>query len=199
MSDDPIAKFKMVQKEGWAHFAPLESVTTPTAARLVKFAGVQSGQRVLDVACGTGVVAITAARIGAKVSGLDLTPELLERARENSGVAEVEVDWREGDAEALPFQDGAFDTVLSQFGHMFAPRPAVAIGEMLRVLKPGGRIAFSTWPPELLIGSSFTLVGSYMPPLPPGVSPPPQWGDVALIRERLGAKVRDIQFDRDRM
>jgi SAM-dependent methyltransferase len=199
MSDDPIAKFKVAQKEGWSHFAPLESVTMPTAARLVKFARVQSGQRVLDVACGTGVVAITAARIGAKVTGLDLTPELLERARENSGVAEVEVDWREGDAEALPFQDGAFDVVLSQFGHMFAPRPEVAIGEMLRVLKPGGTIAFSTWPPELLIGSSFTLVGSYMPPLPPGVSPPPQWGDPNIVRERLGDAVTAIVFDRDRM
>src|SRR5437762_5497353 len=146
MSADAIAKFKEAQKQGWAHFAPLESMTTPTAARLAKFAGVQSGQRVLDVACGTGVVAITAARIGANVTGLDLTPELLERARENSGVAEVDVDWHEGDVEALPFPDGAFDVVLSQFGHMFAPRPEVAIREMLRVLKPGGTIAFSTWP-----------------------------------------------------
>jgi SAM-dependent methyltransferase len=199
MSDDPIAKFKVAQKEGWAHFAPLESVTTPTAARLVKFARVGAGQRVLDVACGTGVVAITAARVGAKVTGLDLTPELLERARENSAVAEVEIDWREGDAEALPFQDGAFDVVLSQFGHMFAPRPEVAIREMLRVLKPHGTIAFSTWPPELLIGSSFSLVGSYMPPLPPGVSPPPQWGDPNIVRERLGSAVTEIVFDRDRM
>jgi SAM-dependent methyltransferase len=194
MSADAIAKFKETQKQGWAHFAPLESVTTPTAARLAKFAGVQSGQRVLDVACGTGVVAITAARIGANVTGLDLTPELLERARENSGVAEVDVDWREGDVEALPFQDGEFDVVLSQFGHMFAPRPEVAIREMLRVLKPGGTIAFSTWPPELLIGRSFTLVGSYMPPPPPGVSPPPQWGDPNIVRERLGSAVTEIVF-----
>lgn len=199
MSDDPIAKFKVAQKEGWAHFAPLESVTTATAARLVKFADVQSGQRVLDIACGTGVVAITAARIGAKVTGLDLTPELLERARENSGVAEVKVDWREGDAEALPFQDGEFDFVLSQFGHMFAPRPKVAIGEMLRVLKSGGVIAFSTWPPECIIGRSFSLVGSYMPPPPFDVPPSPQWGDVAIVKERLGAAVREIVFDRDRM
>src|SRR5467141_4707055 len=103
MSIDPIAKFKEVQKQGWAHFAPLELMTTPSAARLVKFAGVQSGQRVLDVACGTGVVAITAARIGANVTGLDLTPELLERARENSRTAGVEIEWREGDVENIPF------------------------------------------------------------------------------------------------
>src|SRR6059058_843945 len=199
MSADAIAKFKETQKQGWAHFAPLESVTTPTAARLAKFAGVQSGQRVLDVACGTGVVAITAARIGANVTGLDLTPELLERARENSGVAEVDVDWHEGDVEALPFPDGAFDVVLSQFGHMFAPRPEVAVAEMLRVLKPGGTIAFSTWPPEQFIGRAFALTASYMPAPPPGAAPPPLWGDEKVVRERLGDRVRDISFERGTM
>src|SRR5437899_12318855 len=108
MSADAIAKFKETQKQGWAHFAPLESVTTPTEARLAEFAGVQSGQRVLDVACGTGVVAITAARIGANVTGVDVTPELLERARENSGVDDGAAAWREGDVEALAAEDGAF-------------------------------------------------------------------------------------------
>lgn len=196
MSDDAIANFKEAQRQGWKHFAPLEALTTPPAARLVKFANVSTGHNVLDVACGTGVAAITAARMGARVRGVDLTPELLERARDNARVANLEIDFREGDAEALPFEDAAFDVVLSQYGHMFAPRPDVAIAEMLRVLKPGGTIAFSTWPPELLIGSSFRLVGSYMPPLPPGVSPPPRWGDVAIVRERLGSAVRDIIFDR---
>ena len=196
MNPDPIAKFKEQQRQGWKHFAPLEGLTTPTAAKLVKFANVQAGQNVLDVGCGTGVVAITAARKGARVHGADLTPELLERARENASIAQVKIDFREGDAEALSFDDGTFDIVLSQFGHMFAPRPDVTIREMLRVLKPGGTIAFATWPPELLIGSSFKLVSSYMPPPPPGVSPPPQWGDVATVRERLGAAVKDIVFDR---
>ena len=195
MSDDAIAKFKEGQRQGWKHFAPLEMMTTPVAARLVKFAGVRAGHSLLDVGCGTGVVAITAARNGARVDGLDLTPELLDRARENARIANVEVDLREGDVEALPFDDGAFDVVLSQFGHMFAPRPDLALAEMIRVLKPGGRIAFATWPPELLIGSSFALVGKYMPP-PPGVSPPPQWGDVGIVRERLGTRVKDIVFDR---
>jgi SAM-dependent methyltransferase len=198
MNDDSIAKFKVAQKEGWAYFAPLESLTTPSAARLVKFAGIRAGQRVLDVACGTGVVAITAARAGAKTSGIDLTPQLLERARENSRLAEVEIDWREGDVEALPFADAEFDVVLSQFGHMFAPRPDITIGQMLRVLKSGGTIAFTTWPPGLLIGRSFMLVGSYMPP-PAGVSPSPQWGDPNIVRERLGNSVSEIVFDRDRM
>jgi ubiquinone/menaquinone biosynthesis C-methylase UbiE len=196
---DTFEAFKEAQKQGWAHFAPLQMVTTIPAARLVKFAGVRAGQRVLDVACGTGVVAVTAARIGAKVSAIDLTPELLERARENSQIAGVEVDWREGDAEKLPFGDAAFDVVLSQFGHMFAPRPALAVAEMLRVLKPGGTLAFSTWPPELMTGRMFRLVASYMPPLPPGISPPPQWGDEKIVRERLGSAVRDIAFERGTM
>ena len=196
---DAFAQFKEAQKQGWAHFAPLEAHTTPQASRLVKHAGIQPGQRVLDVACGTGVVAVTAARLGARVTGLDLTPELLERARENAGVAGVEVDWHEGDLEELPFGDAAFDAVLSQFGHIFAPRPQVAVAEMLRVLKPGGTIAFSTWPPELLIGRLFALSGRYMPPPPPGVSPPWSWGDPNVVRERLGAAVTDLAFDRARM
>jgi SAM-dependent methyltransferase len=196
---DPFAAFKEAQKAGWAHFAPLETFTTPVAARLVKHARVRVGQRVLDVGCGTGVVAITAAREGAEVTGLDLTPALLERARENSRVAEVKVEWREGDAESLPFEDGAFDVVMSQFGHIFAPRPEVAIAEMLRVLKPGGTIAFATWPPELFTGKMFALTSSYSPPPPPGVSPPPQWGSPQIVTERLGSAVKNIVFDRGTM
>lgn len=197
MSADPFAAFKAAQREGWAFFAPLELITTPAAAKLVRFAGVQAGQKVLDVGCGTGVVSVTAARLGAETTGLDLTPALLEKARENAQVANVSIDFREGDVEALPFKDASFDVVLSQFGHMFAPRPLVAIGEMLRVLRPGGRIAFSTWPPELYTGRMFALMGSYMPPPPEGAAPPPQWGNPDVIRERLGNAVADITFDRD--
>ncbi|MGB6431688.1 MAG: class I SAM-dependent methyltransferase [Candidatus Acidiferrales bacterium] len=196
---DPFENFKAMQKQGWAHFAPLEMITTPVGAQLAKFAGVRAGQQVLDVGCGTGVAAITAARMGAMVSAIDLTPELLERARANSKIAALEVDWREGDVEQLPYGDGAFDVVLSEFGHMFAPRPGVALGEMLRVLKPGGTIAFATWPPELLVGSMFRLIASYMPPPPPGISPPPQWGDQNIVRERLGSAVKDIAFQRETM
>ena len=196
---DPFAQFKQAQKEGWAFFAPLEAITTGTAAQLVKHASITAGQRVLDVGCGTGVVAITAARKGARVTGLDLTPELLERARENARIAQVDVEWHEGDAEQLPFGDGAFDVVVSQFGHMFAPRPEVAVSEMLRVLQRGGTIAFSTWPPELFIGRTFAMVARYMPAPPPGVAPPPLWGDPNVIRERLGSAVTDLLFDRARM
>src|ERR1700680_275216 len=103
MHMDPIESFKAAQKQGWVHFAPFEVHTTPCAARLVKRAGVRSGQRVLDAACGTGVVSVTAARLGARVTGLDLTPELLERARENSRIAGMEIDWQEGAGEKVPF------------------------------------------------------------------------------------------------
>src|SRR5262245_50562601 len=127
---DPFSQFKSVQREGWALFAPLEMITTPPAAKLIQFAGVQIKSSVLDVGCGTGVAAITAARRGAKVTGLDLTPALLERAKYNAKLAGVEVDFHEGDAENLPFPDASFDIVVSQFGHMFAPRPMVAIQEM---------------------------------------------------------------------
>jgi SAM-dependent methyltransferase len=194
---DPFAAFKNIQKQGWVHFAPLEAVSTPAAAKLVKFARVTAGQLVLDVCCGTGVVAVTAARKGAHVTGLDFTPELLARAHENSRIAKVAIDWQDGDVEDLPFPDNTFDVVLSQFGHIFAPRPDVAVREMLRVLRPGGTIAFSTWPPELYLGRLFALVAHYLPPPPPGVSPPWQWGDATTIRERLGAAVGEIDFDRD--
>jgi SAM-dependent methyltransferase len=191
-------QFKAAQRAGWAHFAPLQSHTTPTAARLVAHAGIRPGQRVLDVACGTGVVAVTAARRGAVVTGLDLTPELLAVARDNARIAGVAIDWHEGDVEALPFSDATFDVVVSQYGHMFAPRPEVAVSEMLRVLKPGGTIAFSTWPPDLYIGRMFALTAKYLPP-PPGVAPTPLWGDPAVIKERLGSAVRDIRFDHGTM
>lgn len=196
---DPIATFKENQREGWSTFTPLESITGTVAPRLVRFARITGGQRVLDAACGTGVVALTAARKGAHVTGLDLTPALLQRARENATMVGVSIDFHEGDVEALPFADSTFDVVVSQFGHMFAPRPDHATRELLRVLKPGGTLAFATWPPELIVGRVFSLAGRYAPPPPPGVSPPPQWGDPTIVRERLGDRVRDLTFDRERM
>ena len=196
---DPIVQFKENQKAVWSGFSVLENMTGTVAPHLVRFAGISRGAEVLDVACGTGVAALTAARLGAKVTGLDLTPELIARARENAALMRLEVEWHEGDVEALPFSNARFDVVLSQFGHIFAPRPEVAIGEMLRVLKPGGRIAFTTWPPELLVGRNIALMGKYAPPPPPGISPPVQWGDPNVVRERLGSAVKDLMFHRERM
>lgn len=164
MAADSFAEFKNRQREMWSSFAPTAALTTPVAGHLVEFAGVTSGEKILDVACGTGVAAITAARRGAIASGLDLTPALLEHARENEKIAGCgKIDWVEGDAERLPYPDETFDVVLSQFGHMFAPRPDVALSEMRRVLKRGGRIAFATWPPEHFVGRFFMFVGRYSP------------------------------------
>ncbi len=193
---DPIAQMKAAAREGWSSFAPFEMVTGTTAPDLVHFAGVSAGDRVLDAACGTGVVALTSARLGARATGADLTPALLERARENAALAGLTIDFHEADVEALPFDDGEFDCVLSQFGHMFGPRPAVTVSELLRVLRPGGTLAFSTWPPELYVGRMFALTGRYGPPLPEGASPPVQWGDPGTVRARLGDAVRDVVFDR---
>ncbi len=198
MSNDPFASFKAAQREGWALFAPLEAVTTPPAAALARFAAIAPGQAVLDVACGTGVVAVTAAQAGARVQALDLAPALLERARHNAALAGVAIEFTEGDVEALPYADASFDVVVSQFGHMFGPRPEITIAEMLRVLKPGGRIAFSTWPPELFTGQVFTLVSRYVPP-PPGIVPTTLWGEPAVVRDRLGEAVRDLGFEREVM
>lgn len=195
---DPFAQFKAVQREAWAGFAAAEAFTTFAAGEVVAFAGVKSGDSVLDVGCGTGVAAITAARAGATATGLDLTPVLLERARENAAIAAVEVEFTEGDVEALPYEDSSFDVVLSQFGHMFAPRPEIAVAEMLRVLKPHGVIAFVTWPPEHIMGQFFALVGRVMPSPhgAPAAAPPQLWGDPNIVRARLGEAVSGLQFRR---
>lgn len=191
-----LAAFKDTQRKMWAGFGQVAPFTLPAAARLVRFAAVRPGERVLDVGCGTGNVALTAAREGAHVVGSDLTPELLSEAKTAADVAGVEdVEWREADAEALPFDDASFDVVLSQFGHMFAPRPEVAVAEMLRVLRPGGRIAFSTWPPESLPGRVFAHTARHLPP-PSDVPPVTQWGETSVIRKRLGGSVRDVRFER---
>lgn len=198
MTTDTFADFKDMQKQSWGLFAPLEVVTIITAASLVTFSRIKQNDKVLDVGCGTGVVAITAARMGAKVSALDLSPKLIEQAQKNIAIANVDIEAREGDVENLPYPDATFDAVLSQFGHMFAPRPQVAINEMLRVLKPGGTIAFSTWPPSLYVGKLFHLVSKFCPP-PEGVSPSPLWGDPHFVKQQLGDAIEDLMFDQGMM
>jgi SAM-dependent methyltransferase len=197
---DPFADLKKRQREMWASFTPTAMFTTPVAGQLVKFAGITSGESVLDVGTGTGVVAITAVRAGARATGLDLTPELLDQARENARIAQIQqIVWTEGDAENLPYPDASFDVVVSQFGHMFAPRPEIAVTEMRRVLKSGGRIAFATWPPEHFVGRLFALISRNSPPPPAGAAPPPQWGNPAIITERLAAKFEAPFFARGTM
>ena len=194
-----IADLKEKAKIGWASFISFEALTSTAAPKLVEFAGVNKGMRLLDVACGTGVVALTASRAGAQVEGIDLTPELISRANENSKIMGLEAKFIEGDAEYLPYKEHEFDIVLSQYGHMFAPRPEVVTNELARVLKPGGTLAFSTWPKELFMGKFFKLIESFSQPLPPEVASPVLWGDMAVIEDRLKDHFNQIEFGRDTM
>jgi SAM-dependent methyltransferase len=153
---------------------------------VTRIAGVGPGDEVLDVACGSGNAAIQAAQAGGKVTGVDLTPELFEAGRRRSLEAGVEVDFIEGDAEDLPFEEGSFDVVLSTFGVMFAPRHAVAAKELVRVLRPGGRIGLATWAPEGTVGEFFRTMGRHLPPPPPVAESPLLWGDLSHVRRLLG-------------
>jgi SAM-dependent methyltransferase len=165
------------------------------ASHLVQFAGVTAGDRVLDVGTGSGIAAIVAARGGARVTGVDPAAALLAKARENAALAGVDVSWQDGVAEMLPFDDASFDVVLSQYAHMFSGAPERAASEMLRVLKPGGRIAFSAWTPDGLAPRLMGLTLAHLPPVP---APPPSpflWGDARGVRDYLGTLVRDLQFE----
>lgn len=162
---------------------------------LAERAAVKSGEVVLDVACGTGNCAIPAAVAGADVVGLDITPELFEAGRRRATEAGVEVEWVEGDAQALPYDDASFDVVLSSFGCMFAPDQGKAAAEIARVLKPGGRAAIAAWRPDGSIGGFFQAVSKHAPPPPPGFTPPPMWG----VRDHVSGLFADtgleISFD----
>ena len=153
---------------------------------------VHAGDRVLDIATGSGNTALAAARRGCRVTGADFVPALLERARERAAVERLKIDFQEGDAEALPFPDASFDVVVSTFGAMFAD-PKRAAAEMLRVCRPGGKIGMANWPPEGFIAEMFRLAASFVPP-PPGAEPPVKWGVPEVVRERFGSAVSDVRF-----
>jgi len=159
---------------------------------LVAAAGVRREDRVLDVAAGTGNAAVPAALTGADVVASDLTPELFAAGREFAVREGVEVAWEEGDAEALPYADGAFDVVLSSVGVMFAPHHQQAADELVRVCRPGGRIGLLSWTPEGFIGELFRTMKPYAPAPPPGAQPPPLWGDEDHVRSLLGNRVTDV-------
>ena len=163
---------------------------------LVDACGVRAGQRVLDVAAGSGNAAVPAAETGADVVASDLTPELFDAGRRIAAQRGVELTWTEGDAEALPFPDDTFDVVLTCVGAMFAPHHQEAADEMVRVARPGGTIGMINWTPEGFIGNLFRTMGPYAPPPPPGATPPPRWGDEQHVRDLLGDRVTDLQMRR---
>jgi SAM-dependent methyltransferase len=163
---------------------------------LVDACGVQKGDKVLDVACGSGNAAIPAGLRGARVTACDLTPSLLEAGRHVAAVRGVEISWREADAESLPFDDAEFDVVMSCVGVMFAPHHQASADELLRVCRPGGTIGVLSWTPEGFVGEMFSLMKPYTPPPPPGAQPPPLWGDERHIRALLGNKITDVVISR---
>ena len=159
---------------------------------LVAATGVRAGDRVLDVAAGTGNAAVPAALTGAEVVASDLTPELFVAGRQFAARNGVEITWEEGDAEALPYDDDSFDVVLSCVGVMFAPHHQIAADELLRVCRPGGRIGLLSWTPTGFVGELFRTMKPYAPPPPPGAQPAPLWGDEDHVRALLGDRVTDV-------
>lgn len=162
---------------------------------LVEAAGVRPGDHVLDVAAGSGNAAIPAALAGAHVIASDLTPELFDAGRAVAAAAGAELTWAEADAHALPYDDGAFDTVLSCVGVMFAPFHQTAADQLLRVTRPGGTIGLVAWTPAGFIGQMFATMKPYAPAPPPGAEPPPLWGDEAHVRALLGDGVTDVRAE----
>ena len=163
---------------------------------LVRACGISPGQRVLDVAAGTGNTAIRAAETGAKVVASDLTPENFEAGRREAEARGVELEWVEADAEALPFADGEFDVVTSSFGAIFAPDHRAVADEMLRVCRPGGTIGMLNFTPEGLISDFFGALGPYMPPPPPRALPPALWGSEEHVRALFGDRLESLHMTR---
>ena len=159
---------------------------------LVDTAGIRSGERVLDVAAGAGNASIPAALAGADVVASDLTPELFASGRLQAAARGAELTWVEGDAEALPFDDAEFDTVISCVGVMFAPHHQAGADELVRVVRPGGTIGLLSWTPEGFIGQMFATMKPYAPPPPPGAQPPPLWGSEAYVRNLFGTRVTEV-------
>jgi 2-polyprenyl-3-methyl-5-hydroxy-6-metoxy-1,4-benzoquinol methylase len=173
-----------------------DEVVAPLGPVLVAASGIGPGDRVLDVAAGTGNASHPAAAIGATVVASDLCPELVARGKATSTELGLSVEWREANAEALPFGDGEFDAVLSCIGVMFAPHHEQSADELIRVCRPGGTIAVASWTPEGFIGRLFATMKPYVAAPPAGVSSPPLWGSEDHVRGLFGERVVDVVAER---
>ena len=198
-TSDPVAALKLAHRATWAagdypavarHIADGPVRAALTAAR------VQRGKRVLDVATGSGNVSLLAAQARAQVVGLDFVRELLDVAHARALAAGLDIEWVQGDAEALPFADGSFDSVTSVFGVQFTPRHQVTADELVRVCRPGGTLGLVNWTPEGLIGEMFQIMGRYMPPPPAFAAAPPLWGDEDHVRELFAPHDVTLSFTR---
>ena len=176
-------------------FGQIARYYTDEAEAFINRLNLRPGMKVLDVACGTGNLALPAARTGADVTGVDIAPNLVEQARENARREGLNAKFDEGDAEALPYEDASFDVVVTMFGAMFAPRPELVAAELKRVCRPGGVIAMANWTPSGFIGQMFKLNATYVPP-PPGMTSPVLWGVEENVRQRLseGISALDTQL-----
>lgn len=200
MSERELAELKQDERAMWAtgdYAAIARDMFWDVGARIVDRVGVRSGDRVLDVACGTGNAAIRAAEAGGRVVGVDLTPALFEAGQDLAAEAGVEVEWIEGDAEALPFDEESFDVVLSTFGCMFAPRHEVAARELARVLRPGGRMGLCSWTPQSSIADLMRAMMRYLPPESDFAQPPPLWGTEGHVRDLFEGSGVALEFDHE--
>jgi SAM-dependent methyltransferase len=196
----PDVELKARHRAMWAsgdYPSMVETFLLPLGPRLVEACDIGPGMRVLDVAAGTGNASLPAAQRGATVTASDLTPELLEAGRGRAEAEGLALEWVEGDAENLPFDDESFDVVMSSIGVMFAPHHQDAADELVRVCRPGGTIGLLSWTPEGMIGALFRAMAPFAPPPPPGAQPPPLWGSEAHLRELLGHRVEVRTLERD--
>jgi ubiquinone/menaquinone biosynthesis C-methylase UbiE len=193
-----LSELKQKQRATWAlgEYDRIADGLTISTDQTLRVARVRPGERVLDLATGTGITAIAARERGAIVTAVDLTPQLLEVARRKAEEAGYEdIDFREGDAEALPFDDASFDVVLSTCGHMFAPDQAKVASELARVTRSGGRAVFLAWTPEGGLGSWFRITNTHVPP-PVSLASPFNWGDSNGVRQLLAGSFHDLTFTR---
>lgn len=185
------AKLKATWMAG--DFSQVAKVIEGCAQEFIDRLELSTGTRVLDVACGSGNLAVPAAHKGADVTGVDIAPNLIEQARQRARSEGLSIKFDEGDAEQLPYENASFDAVVTMFGAMFAPRPELVASELIRVCKPSGRIAMANWTPGGFIGEMFKTTGKHVTP-PPNMPSPLKWGDQETVKERLSNGIADLQM-----